>query len=306
MIVDDAPTPPVVNGRRMTPYPDEEGEHSLALPDGRRLAWAAYGPPAGRPVLFLAGAATGKSMTFASRFLHPCNVRLVTVDRPGMGASSPDPTRTLESTARDLVELVDHLSGEPIPVIAHSQGAPFGLALAATGAVRHLTLVSPADEVASEPVRGLLPAAERAVVDRVNANAPEAMAFLAGLGPGGMEALVLANSDGWDRTFYDEPSFRARYRRALTEGFANGGVGYATDTVLAMSPWNLDLGSLRCDVEIWIGERDHAHSPDHARSLAGRIPHSTRRVVPAAGGALLWTHEEAILRSALSGVDLQE
>ena len=269
----------------------------LKLSDGRDLAWAAHGPASARPVLFIAGAATGKSMTFADGQLEDLGVRLITVDRPGMAGSTPHPSRSLESTAGDLAALVRQVSDEPVRVVANSQGAPFGLALAATGAAARLVLVSPSDEVAVEPIRSMLPAAQRAVVDQVNADPDGARIFLAGLGPEGMEGMVLAGADEEDRRVYGDPTFLARYREALAEGFANGGAGYGTDTILAMRPWNLRMDALQCDVEIWIGERDQQHSPDQAATLARRIPGAARAVVPGAGGSLLWTHGARFLAS---------
>lgn len=70
-------------------------DHELPLPGGRVLAWSETGPGDGTPVLFLAGAATGRSMVFGDG----SRVRLVTVDRPGIGASTPDQHRSAASTA---------------------------------------------------------------------------------------------------------------------------------------------------------------------------------------------------------------
>ena len=262
------------------------------------LAWASHGPPGARPVLFVAGAATGRSMIFGDDALDRLGIRLITVDRPGLGGSTPDPARTLASTAADLHALVDVVVGSPVPVVANSQGAPFALALAALGGASRLLLVSPADEVAVEPVLGMLDDGMRGVVGQVAADPDGARAFLAGLGADGMESMVLSGADDADRAVYAEPPFLARYRAALAEGFANDGAGYATDTVLAMSPWGLDLSAIPCPVEVWMGERDRGHSPDRGVTLAARL--GARHVlVEGAGGALLWTHAEEVLTAAV-------
>src|SRR5690625_2710140 len=67
---------------------------------GRVLAGRSFGPATGDPVLFIAGAATGKSMHFGDDLLESAHVRLITMDRPGMGASNPHPHRTLRSEER--------------------------------------------------------------------------------------------------------------------------------------------------------------------------------------------------------------
>jgi pimeloyl-ACP methyl ester carboxylesterase len=55
-------------------------------------------------------------------------------------------------------------------------------------------------------------------------------------------------------------------------------------------------------VHLWYGAHDTStvHSPDHGAELAPRIPGARRHLIPEAGGALLWTHAEAILAALLS------
>ncbi len=269
-------------------------DHELLLPGGRVLAWSETGPGDGTPVLFLAGAATGRSMVFGGGR----RVRLVTVDRPGIGASTHDPRRSAASTAADLAALVARLGG-PVPVVANSQAAVFGLAAAERGIASRLLLVSPADEVADPRVFARLPGPVRDVVTRVRADPAAAREFFARLGPGGMERMVLDSADPADREVYQDPVFLARYRAALREGFANDGAGYAADSIIAMSPWQLDWAAIRVPVQVWFGERDRVHSPDLGALLTSRIPGARRHVVPGAGGALLWTHAEEILAAAI-------
>ena len=115
------------------------------------------------------------------------------------------------------------------------------------------------------------------------------------MGPDTMEQLVLAGSGPADRAFYTTQAFRETYRAALREGFANDGAGYVTDTLLAMRPWDLDLGAMACPVEMLFGAGDTSHSPDLGATLAARIPSCSREVVADAGGALLWTHAGSVL-----------
>ena len=61
----------------------------LALPDGRTLAFRAYGPEGGAPVLFVPGAASGSRMHFGTESLDGRGLRLLSVDRPGLDRSNP-------------------------------------------------------------------------------------------------------------------------------------------------------------------------------------------------------------------------
>lgn len=114
----------------------------LELTDGRVLGWAEWGAPDGTPVLLSPGAATSRSLGFGFAELDGLGVRLVSVDRPGLGASGPDPGRGFASFARDVGELAAHRGlGRP-PMVGNSQGAPFALAAASAGVVSGLAVVS--------------------------------------------------------------------------------------------------------------------------------------------------------------------
>ena len=275
-------------------------ESEVSLSDGRVLAYAEYGPADGAPVLFIPGAASGRLMNVGGTALERLSVRLVSVDRPGIGRSTGDPAKTLVSVARDLKALIDDLGLEAIPAVANSQGAPFGLAAAAAGVVSRLILVSPADEVARPDLHMLLPTGLAEIVDQAAADPESARAFFAGLDPSSMFALVLGSVSEVDAPVYGDDAFRAHFRRVLNDAFARGSDGYASDTLIAMRPWGLPLDSIRVPVEVWHGELDGGHSPDLGASLARRIPTAVHRIFPGAGGSLLWAQPEPILAAALS------
>jgi pimeloyl-ACP methyl ester carboxylesterase len=97
------PTPPAL------PEEDEISS-TLTLPDGRKLGYAQYGSKTGRPVILLHGLPGSR---FDGAFFHEVglqlDIRIIGVDRPGMGWSSPHPTRTLLDLAKDVEHLTDHL-----------------------------------------------------------------------------------------------------------------------------------------------------------------------------------------------------
>src|SRR6476646_10087493 len=116
----------------------------LILRDGRTLAWREWGVPDGIPVLRLQGT-PGSPL---SRHPKPeiwerLGVRVIMADRPGYGASTRMPGRGLASVADDLVELLDHLGLDRVPVTGGSGGGPHVLALGA----RHPERISAATVV---------------------------------------------------------------------------------------------------------------------------------------------------------------
>src|SRR3954465_5930092 len=73
-------------------------------------------------------------------------VRVIMADRPGYGASTRMPGRGLASVADDLVELLDHLGIDRVPVTGGSGGGPHVLALGA----RHPGRISAATVIAGD------------------------------------------------------------------------------------------------------------------------------------------------------------
>jgi pimeloyl-ACP methyl ester carboxylesterase len=156
----------------------------LALPDGRALAHRAYGREGGAPVLFVPGAASGSLMRFGEGLLARRGLQLLSVDRPGLGSSDADHTKSLAGVGDDLRRLAATLGG-PVPVVANSQGAPFALAAALAGAASRLVLVSPVDEVAHPATTALLPEPVRELVASVAMDPAQAAARFAGFSAAG-------------------------------------------------------------------------------------------------------------------------
>src|SRR5690348_8219120 len=98
----------------------------VTRPGGRRLAVEQHGDPAGAPVLFCHG-------WMASRLTrHPddgltasLDVRLICVDRAGIGRSDADPAKTLLSSAADLGAVADALGLDRFALLGHSGGGPY-------------------------------------------------------------------------------------------------------------------------------------------------------------------------------------
>ncbi len=278
--------------------PARTGESRLS--DGRLLGWAEWGPPDGVPVLCCPGAATSRRLGFGAGVVEALGVRLVSVDRPGLGVSTPAPGRTFSDFAGDIRQL-GALRGLGRPaMVGNSQGAPFALACAAAGVVSALAVVSGADEVAAPEFVSALAADLRGLVERTARDPEGAEEFFAGFSAEAMWGMVVAGSPECDLAVYQDPDFAGAYRRALADGFAQGAAGYARDTVLAMGRWPFVLDEITVPVDIWYGELDTSHSPDNGASLATRMPGAHYRVVPGIGGALLWTHAEPVLKSLLA------
>lgn len=118
----------------------------VELPGGRRIALDDRGDLHGVAVVYCHGSPDSRLAR------HPdddiagaAGVRLLAADRPGIGASDPDPQATPTSVADDLVAVLDHLGVERAAVLSWSTGAIFALALAGAhpGRCTRLALAAP-------------------------------------------------------------------------------------------------------------------------------------------------------------------
>lgn len=267
---------------------------------GRRVAYTSYGATSAIPVLFIPGAGCGRRMAFGLDTLAEHGVQLISVDRPGLGSSDPDPYKTLDSVAADLAALIDIVVGHAVPVVANSQGAPFGLALAATGRVSTVMLVSPIDDLGHPATTAQLPGPHREFVTGIADGPDAAMQDLSGYTAAKLFDMMMADYPASDDAVYGEPGFRAMLRAALADGFAHGPVGYARDAVLATTAWPSDLLNPGVPVRVFFGSDDHVHSPDQGATLTTRIRGAGRTVVTGVGGSLLWARPDLVFDAVRS------
>ncbi|RJL31762.1 alpha/beta fold hydrolase [Bailinhaonella thermotolerans] len=276
---------------------------AVRLEDGRQLGWAQWGPEDGTPVLFFSGSAMGRSLGFGGDVLGRLGVRLISVDRPGLGSSDADPERSLTDWAADVSQLVDGLGLTGARGVGFSHGAPFTLVCAAAGVLSAAAVVSGLDELSRPELAPLLDP-DVAELVRLAAADPAAfeVSFTSHADADMLWGVIERFSPQRDMEIYAHPAFEPAYRRSLTEGFSQGAAGYARDLTLAYRPWPFDVADITVPVDLWYGGHDpgSVHSPDHGATLAARIPKARRHVIPDSGGAILWTHAEDILRTLLA------
>src|SRR5512136_1482675 len=103
---------------------------TIALSDGRTLAYAEYGDPTGQPVFFFHGMPGSRLFRPPDQITAKVGVRLITTDRPGYGLSTFQPGRRFLDWPGDIAQLADHLNMEKFAVMGHSAGGPYVAACA--------------------------------------------------------------------------------------------------------------------------------------------------------------------------------
>jgi pimeloyl-ACP methyl ester carboxylesterase len=275
---------------------------SLRLPDGRELAWSEWGRPDGRPVLFSPGAGMSGVLGFGTDVLDDLGLRLLALDRPGLGRSSPDPGKTYASWAADVRCLVETLGLRRVLGVGFSQGAPFAAALAGAELLDALALVAGQDDLRAQ--RHLLVPEVAGMLDAVDADPAGFERGIARVADAEwLWGVILTTAAPVDRARYEGTDLGAAVRAALADGFAQGAEGYARDLVTALGPWPVRPEGITAPVHLWYGAHDTStvHSPDLGAALAARIPSARHTVLDDEGGALLWTRARDVL-AALAAV----
>ena len=263
----------------------------LRLPDGRRLAFAWYGPPEGVPCVVLSGMPGSRlapAWAFPEALLADRGVRLLGMDRPGYGASDPNPGTSALAVADDVGVLCSAVDLERVAVLGVSVGASFALACAVRMPNRVGSLLL------SSPMGPWELAETRAGMSRRNsryfaltARAPAlsraacwlwARMALAGL-RSDRERLLARLSKGLpppDREVLAEvaadPQRWAAFVGDTAEAFRQGGAGVSADLAVASRPWGFQLGEVRVPTWLWHGAADEDVPVAAARRMAQMLP----------------------------------
>ncbi|MBN9634298.1 MAG: alpha/beta fold hydrolase, partial [Actinobacteria bacterium] len=108
-------------------------EGNIAVGEGRQISFAEFGNPQGRAVFWLHGTPGARRQipTEARSFAARKNIRLIGIDRPGIGSSTPYQYENVLGFTDDLRTVADTLGINRFAVIGLSGGGPYTLATAA-------------------------------------------------------------------------------------------------------------------------------------------------------------------------------
>jgi pimeloyl-ACP methyl ester carboxylesterase len=254
----------------------------VELGDGRLLAYEQWGDPAGVPVMFQHGTGDSRLARFPDDSVTASmGVRLITVDRPGVGASTPKHRRTLLDWAPDAAALADSLGLGPFAVAGWSGGVPHALAIAygLGDRVTRLALASalaPLDEPGGDAavrnrdlrmiwklrnVKFLLRAAARYEAQKDSTDLSAFVGDIAKEAPA--DAAVLG-----------DPLLQPMFEEEMGQALAQGSVG-VLDDMWAFLEWGFQPEDIAQHVELFHGRADEIISPEMSRLLAARLPDCT-------------------------------
>lgn len=231
---------------------------TVSLPDDRTVAYTEYGSPDGTPVCFFHG--TPGSRRLAKLFdttARSQRIRLLALDRPGYGQSSPWPDRSVRDTDRVVSLVLDDADIDTAGLIAFSGGAPYAFASAVTHPDRidRLDVVAgatPPHVTDEQPFVQQLLGGMAATTPRLLRAAFRAQAWLVRHQD---PSFVVGQYTTGDAATVSE-SAAAIVREDFLEAFANHHSGAVTEFRHAATDWDVAFDDIETRVRLWHGTDD--------------------------------------------------
>jgi pimeloyl-ACP methyl ester carboxylesterase len=287
-------------------------DSSIRLPDGRALAYAEWGEPQGRPVFYFHGMPGSRTFVPDPDAAIEGHVRLISVDRPGMGRSDPQPGHAIGDWPADVVALADALGIDRFGVVGWSAGTCYVFACAAlipdrltkaagtTSAAAMRYLFGQDDEIREQ----LIDDDERTIVAMLEEQgreaaerwvADDATEWVRGIAEH-PEQMLQGDDDRGDEWFLEDVQRKDAFAETFREAVRQGAEAMAPQFVAQVAPWGFRLEDITIPVHVWAGAHDGVTPPDRMRLVAEKIPGVTFTVWEDVGHAGLAKHFAEVLR----------
>lgn len=268
------------------PEPDLEGKVRLA--DGRTLGYAVFGR-SGPAVVWLHGTPGGRRQVppGARAFAIEHGMRVIGIERPGIGDSTPHLHSNIASFAQDVEAVLEHLGVERCGIVGLSGGGPYALACAHSldrvevcgvlggvapsrgpeaiaGGVTILARFAPAVERVHRPLGTALSLAIRA------AHPLASPAF----------DLFMSFSREGDREVFAAPGMKEMFLDDILRGTKSGMRSLIYDYLLFSREWGFSLAGIATPTHFWHGDADPFVPLEHGEYQASLVPGATLTVQP--------------------------
>lgn len=241
--------------------------HIVNLPDDRELAYEDFGPGGGRPVVWCHGGPGSRLEPLGvAAEAHDAGIRIIGVDRPGYGKSSPQPNRAIADWVPDALAVLDDLGIDRATFVGISTGGAYALATASIAPERvdavlvccGLTDMAWPEAALHQPPSDATEAIWNAP-DRESAIAIARQVF----GDDGMRPLSGADSEvavelaPADMALLGDAAMAGGFFANMQEAFVSGHEGYTDDRRADGVGWiTFDVSAVRCPVLVIHGTDD--------------------------------------------------
>ena len=268
--------------------PQPVREAALELADGRTLGYAVFGHQ-GPTLLWFHGCPGGRRQVppGARAMAAAGEVRVVGIERPGTGDSTPHIYANIRAYTADVDALLDALEIPACGVIGLSGGGPYALACAHS--LERVQTCAVLGGVA--PARG--PEAMRGGVSTLARLAPVVGLFERPLGaalslsiraahPLASPAfdLFMKHSRPSDREVFAAPGMKEMFLGDFLRASRSGLRSLIYDYLLFSREWGFALADIATPVHFWHGDDDPFVSLEHGQAQARRVPNSSFTLQP--------------------------
>lgn len=268
---------------------------TIATKDGRQLAYCEVGNPEGPLVIHNHGGPSSRleAHLFADA-ASKHQLRLLCVDRPGIGQSSPQEARSYSGWAEDLTAIADALGYREFGVTGWSEGGPWALAAAAyidPDRLRHVSSIAGGsygtfgdnwakDHLSKIDGFGAFLALHfepgfRLMYSAIGLTAEHFRESY-------IKQLMNAVND-YDRTILQRPGVEVAFCEASAECFVQGSEGLVRDAELLYRSWDFDVRRIERRVHLWQGLDDRLVPDAINKEVADQMPGAVWHPVPGAG-----------------------
>jgi len=280
---------------------------TVELSDGRSLSFASFGDPAGKPVFYFHGFPGSR---FEPQSNHDsylkAGIRLLALDRPGMGQSSRKSKRKLLDWPDDVVEVAKILNLKKFSVLGVSGGGPYALACARAipGYLDKVTVACGLGPMEAPNATSGMMLSNR-ILFRYGRFFPPLLHFsvfqmvrqLSSKPVKGFEKFLEGLPEP-DRLVLSEPGAKESVLASAVEGVNQGNGPLLEEIRIYSKFWGFKLDDLNIPVSLFQGEVDIDVPASMARYQAELIPDCELNLYPNEGHfSLLVNHIDEIIAS---------
>jgi len=287
---------------------------TFRLADGRLLGYRIFGNPDGHPVFLFHGIPGSRcGAEIVTDQAEQQGLRIIGVDRPGIGLSTFQPNRSFLDWPPDILALADELGLGKFGVVGNSGGAAYVAACAARIPER-LSFCGIVSGMGPIDIPGGLSQLSLSRVDRLLINlarhSPSLACRIAAplLGrefdpdrPGVLERMKQGMAPA-DIKLLDQPRIAKTLIFEAAEALKQGARGVTWDLMLYTRPWGFRLDEIKSVVHLWHGEADTTVPPHFGRALAAAIPGCRATYWPEEGHLMMISRANQIIDSIVAAV----
>jgi pimeloyl-ACP methyl ester carboxylesterase len=275
---------------RLTAVDRPRLEGTVAVRDGRRLGFAEFGTPTGSAIVWMHGTPGARRQIplEARAFAEREGLRIIGIDRPGIGSSTPHVYPDLLDWTHDLVRVADTLGIDDMRLIGLSGGGPYTLAAGAAlpDRVRGVVVIGGvAPSVGPDSVPGgaiglashAAPLVSLARVP-IGAGLTVAIRLVKPLAGPVLDLYALVQPEG-DKRLLGRPEFKAMFVDDLLNGSRKQVTAPLSDLLLFTRDWGFRVSDVKVPVTWYHGDAEHIVPLRHGVHMVDLLPDAVLRTM---------------------------